>query len=427
MMTALVLVLLICFSAFFSSVEMALNSLNKIRLEKLAERGSKTAKMTKKLEDRYKDTLSSILIGNNLVNTAASSIATGIALRFFPDNEALGGTVATVVVTVVLLIFGEIVPKMVGKAISLPLARTFSYPLRFFMILFRPVTIVVVGIVSLLSRLWNRNGKSSSTVTEEELSTIIDTVEEEGVIDEDKGELLQSALDFSDRTVEDILTPRVDLESIDVDDSNKEILDTVLNAKHSRLPVYRDTVDHIIGILRLSSFLKEVGEKGADAVRVEDHLTEAIFVHKTTKLPDALDKMKEKQIHLLVVLDEYGGTLGIVTMEDILEDIVGDIWDEGDVIEEEIRKVGDNTYEVLGQTNIEDFFAEIDFDDRDFESEYTTVGGFAVEMLNEEVHEGDSFTYKNLYFIVTSMADNIVEKLTVVVRDENEAEDEKDA
>ena len=137
--------------------------------------------------------------------------------------------------------------------------------------------------------------------------------------------------------------------------------------------------------------------------------------------------MKEKQIHLLVVLDEYGGTLGIVTMEDILEDIVGDIWDEGDVIEEEIRKVGDNTYEVLGQTNIEDFFAEIDFDDRDFESEYTTVGGFAVEMLNEEVHEGDSFTYKNLYFIVTSMADNIVEKLTVVVRDENEAEDEKDA
>lgn len=405
---------LILFSAFFSSVEIALASLNRMRLEKLAEEGSSTARMAVRLENRWDTALSTILIGNNIANTVLSAVVTALILGF-GMSEGAAGVLSTAVVTVVLLIFGEIVPKMIGKRLSLQLARAFSYPLAIIMILLRPVTVVVVAFVDLVARIWRRRKKPQPAVTEEELSTIIETVEEEGVIDEDKGDLLQSALDFSDRTVEDILTPRVDIEAISLDKTVEEIMPMLISSHHSRFPVYRDSVDHIVGILYLTPFLKEVATRGMENVRLEDGVIETAYVHKTTKLPDALQKMREMKVHMLVVLDEYGGTLGIVTMEDILEDIVGDIWDEDDVIEDEIVQKSENTYEVLGQTNIEDLFDEIDFVDRDFESEYSTVGGWAIEMLNEDAHEGDSFRYKNLTVIVSAMGDNIIERLTVIV------------
>ncbi len=425
-MIALSLILLIAFSAFFSSAEIALTSLNRMRLEKMAEDGKKTAKLADRIEDKYADALSTLLIGNNIVNTAASALATSVALTLFGGDEAKSGLVATACITVLLLIFGEIMPKMLGKRFAIPMACAYSYPLAFFMILFRPLTFLIGGFVSLLSPLWKKNGTDPDVVTEDELANIIETVEEEGVIDEDMGELLQSALDFSDITVESILTPRVDVFGIDDADSPADVFDAVVRMNHSRFPVYHENLDHITGVFYLAPFLKDVAARGIENVTVSDYVKETAYVHKTTKLPDALDKMRELKLHMIVVLDEYGGTLGVVTMEDILEEIVGEIWDETDEIEEEIVKVGENTYDVLGQTNIEDFFDEIEFRDPDFESEYTTIGGFAVEMLEEDAHEGDTFRYKNLEFTVSGMGENLVERLHVVVLSEEAEEREED-
>ncbi len=424
------LVLLVLFSAFFSSVEIAFTALNRLRLEKLAEEGKPTAKRALKIADDYPTALSTLLIGNNIVNTAASAISTAIALSVFgEEREALAGFVATAVMTVIILIFGEICPKIIGKTASIPLARATAYPLTFFIIVFRPITWIIGGFVSLIAKLWRKKKKSDAdegVVTEEELSTIIETVEEEGVIDEDKGELLQSALDFSDITVEEILTPRIDVVGVDLDDDVKDIFAELTQTNFSRFPVYHDSIDHIEGVFYLTNFMKDAAERGIENVPISDYVKETVFVHKTTKLPDALAKMRENQLHMIVVLDEYGGTLGVVTMDDILEEIVGEIWDETDEIEEEIVETGNNTYEVLGSANIEDFFDEIDFDYHDFESSYTTMGGWAVEMLNEDVHEGDSFTYKNLYVEITEMGTNIVEKLTVLVKEPSEEDDENE-
>lgn len=423
-MTANILIfaLLVLFSAMFSSVEIAYVSLNRMRLEKMAEDGKRTARAAVRLFDRHNDVMSTLLVGNNLVNTAASSIATVVAVALLKD-EALGGVVSTAVTTVIILIFGEIIPKMLGKRLALSFACTAAYPLRVVMVIFRPVTWIVTGFVTAISFLWKKKGEPEVTVTEDEIANIIETVEEEGVIDEDQSELLQSALDFSDITVEQILTPRIDVKAVDVDDDIHDVLAALVETNFSRFPVYKDTVDHITGILHLSSFMKDVAAVGIEQVRLEDHVKETVYVHKTTKLPDALEKMRESKLHMIVVLDEYGGTLGVVTMEDILEQIVGDIWDETDVIETEIFKTGERTYEVLGQTNIEDFFDEIDFKPHDFECSYTTMGGFAVEMLNEDVHVGDSFEFGPLYVEVSEMAGSIVERLFILVK-EDEDEDE---
>ena len=423
-------VILILFSAFFSSVEIALTSLNRMRLQKLAEDGKKGAKVAEKIEQRYPEALTTILIGNNVVNIVLSSLSTIITLSLLgKENEALVGVVSTLVSTVVLLIFGEIIPKLLGKSLALPYVCITSYPLRALMVLFYPLTALVMSFVRVISRLWKKeDGEEKPAVTEEELATIIETVEEEGVIDEESGELLQSALEFSDITVEQILTPRIDVQGIDCEDAPADILSEVMEASYSRFPWYKESLDHIEGVFYIAPFLKAVAEVGIDQVRVADYVRETCYVHKTTKLPDAMEKMREMKVHMIVVLDEYGGTLGIVTMEDILEQIVGDIWDETDTIELEIEKVGESTYSVLGQTNIEEFFDEIEFRDREFDSEYTTVGGWAVEMLEEDVHEGDSFTYKNLYVIVSEMGETVVEKLTVVVKppEEGAAKEEKE-
>ena len=418
-------VCLVIFSAFFSSVEIAYVSLNRMRLEKLADDGKKSAKSASALVERQNDVISTLLVGNNLVNTAASSIATVVTVSLLKD-EAVGAVVSTAVTTVILLIFSEIIPKMIGKRMAVPYACVASYPLRVLMVIFRPVTWIVGGFVSAISVLWKKKGDEDvATVTEDEIANIIETVEEEGVIDEDQSELLQSALDFSDITVEQILTPRIDVCAVDLDDDLKDTLSMLMESKFSRFPVYRDSIDHITGVLNLSSFMKDIATVGVENVNLADHVKETAYVHKTTKLPDALEKMRESKLHMIVVLDEYGGTLGIVTMEDILEQIVGDIWDETDVIEIDILQTGERTYEVQGQTSIEDFFDEIDYRPRNFECQYTTMGGFAIEQLNEDVHVGASFEYGRLYVEVAEMAGNIVERLFILIKEDAEEEGDR--
>lgn len=412
-----VILVMICLSAYFSASEIAFNTSNKMRLRRAAEGGSKTARTAHHITEHFTTALSAILIGNNLANIAVSTCTTLIVMSLFPGNVGLASTIATIVVTVVILICGEIVPKTLSKQHADTVVRWVAIPTRVLTIILSPIVAIVMALLFALRKLWGKD-VCEATVTEEELVTIIDTVEEEGVIDEDQGELLQSTLDFHDNTVEKIMTPRIDMTALNIDDDEEKI-QTLLSdtAQFSRLPVYEDSIDNIIGILSLTRYYKATLEEEKPDIR--SLLLKPCKLHKTMKLPAALAKMREVKMHLAIVIDEFGGTLGVVTMEDILEELVGDIWDDTDVIVTECRSTGENTYEVIGDMNIDDCFEEIDFDKpSDFTCEYSTMGGWAIEMLEADPHVGDSFRYRNLFVIVAHMEEERVTKLTILVENE---------
>ena len=303
-------------------------------------------------------------------------------------------------------------------------------------------------LIKLLSKLWGKDAEDAPTVTEEELSSIIETIEEEGVIDEEKSELLQSTLEFRATTVEEILTPRIDMSAFNISDSPKKLQKLAEDSRYSRIPVYEGTIDNIIGILYLNHYYKKMTEH-EQPQSIRELLMEPCFVHKTMKLPAALNLLRERKMHLAIVVDEYGGTMGLVTMEDILEEIVGDIWDESDEIVTECVQIGESTYEVSGDMNIDDFFEEIDFEPKEFECEYSTMGGWAIEMLNADPHVGDSFLFddgttdddvedadeeesykKELCVVVSEMEDLRITLLTILLRkiplgEKKEAENRK--
>ena len=421
----LVIFIMICLSAYFSASEIAFNSANKMRLRKSAENGSKTAKIAFSIVEKFHVALCAILIGNNLANIAISTCSTLIVMNLFTENVGLATTLVTVLVTVVILIFGEIVPKVLAKSNADTVVNFIAIPTKVLTIILSPLVFIVMLLISLLRKLWGSDhNEDDPTVTEEELVSIIDTVEEEGVIDEDQGELLQSTIDFGDTTIEEIMTPRIDVTAIDIDDEEKmkEILSDA--TQFSRMPVYEDSIDNVIGVLSLTRYHK--AKLDSENPDIRSILLKPCKLHKTMKLPAALNKLREAKMHLAIVIDEFGGTLGIVCMEDILEELVGEIWDDTDVIINDCIATGENTYEVNGAMNIEDFFEEIEFIiPEDFECQYSTMGGWAIEMLEADPHVGDSFRYENLYVIVTEMDDERVTKLTVLVEKKENQEDEE--
>ena len=412
-----VIFVMICLSAYFSASEIAFNSANKLRLRRAADEGSKTAKIAHGISENFTTSLSSILIGNNLANIAVSTCTTLIILNLFKNEAvAIASTVSTVLITVIILIFGEILPKVLAKQNADSVVRFIAIPTRILTVILSPFVFIVMLLLIVLRKIWGKDRKDDDpTVTEEELVTIIDTIEEEGLINEEQGELLQSTLDFRDTTVEKIMTPRIDMTAMDID-SDEDKISAMLsdNAQYSRLPVYADSIDNIIGILSLTRYYKAtLGDEKPD---IRSLLMKPCRIHKTMKLPAALTKLRDAKMHLAVVIDEFGGTLGVVTMEDILEELVGDIWDDTDVIVTECISTGENTYEVACDMNIDDFFEEIDFEKpEDFTCEYTTMGGWAIEMLDSDPHVGDSFRYENLFVIVAQMHNECVTKLTVLV------------
>ena len=423
-MSYVLIFILICFSAFFSGTEIAYTSVNRVRLKKLAEDGSRMARLADKISDKFDDALTAVLVGNNFVNIAASATSTTIALSIAGHMDGggstgLAATIATVIITVLILIFGEIVPKVVCKQNSDRAACLTAYPLAFFIILFYPITFLVGCLLKLCAHFW---GKPDDSVSEEELAMLIETTEEDGGIDEDKSELLQSALEFSDITLAEIITHRTEVLALDVDESPAENLRVINSSRHSRLPVYKDSIDNIIGILNINQFYKRLTENPETAVK--DVMFEPLMMHGTVKLPVALEEMREMQMPMTVVLDEYGGTLGIVTTEDILEQIVGDIWDESDEIVEDITERADGTYAVRGDANVYDMFDELDVDDRDFESDCNTVGGWCAEMLGQNPEVGMAFDYKNLHVEITRADETCVEEVSVTVLPVPEEEEE---
>ncbi len=417
------IVIFIMFSAFFSGSEIAYASVNEIRLKKAAEaeNGSKIAKLAYGIYNSYDDALITILIGNNLVNIASSSVATVIAISLMGDK---GAGVATAIMTVIILTFGEIVPKIIAVQISFDFAKLAAVPLKVLMIVTFPVVWVIKLVLGGVDKLIKKEeNEAADTITEDDLETIIDTVEDEGVIDEDMADLLQSALDFDDVLAYEVISPRVDMVTIDIEDSFEEIIETANASSYTRIPVYEDTVDNIIGILHLNHFYKHLAEN-PNGFDIREILMPVNFVHKTMPLNDVLKEMKRRQCHMVIVTDEYGGTMGCLTMEDVLEQLVGDIWDETDDIEPEIVETGENTFDVDGDMRLEDFLDEMDIDDRDFDDDNATVGGWAIEMLGDYPKVGDTFEYENLTVTVKKLQNRRVVSVSVKVEPIEENEDE---
>lgn len=403
------LIVLVCLSGFFSASEMAFSSANRMRLENAMESGNRAARVAMKIEDKYDDALSAILIGNNLVNIAASSISAVLALAIAPSGQWTW--LATVCITVAIIIFGETMPKIVAKKNANRLSMRFSYVIYGLMIVLYPVVWLVVGLVKLLTGAMKGEAESAEGDAVEELQSIIETAEDEDVLDEDRSELLKSALDFNEVSASEAMTARVDVVAIDIDDDWDEILETIEKTPFSRLPVYEDSVDNVIGFLYLNHFLKALVDCEKPDIRAL--LMEPLYVYKTVKLPQVLSMLRREKKHLAIVTDEYGGTLGVISMEDVLEQIVGDIWDETDEVEREVVERSTGEYELDGDMSISDFLDLLELSEENFVFESETVGGWTLEMFGDFPNEGDSFEYEGLTVTVLQMDGLRVEKVLV--------------
>ena len=408
------MVVMVALSAFFSASEMSFSAVNKMRLESMAEDDVRGAKLAMRVEEKFDDALSAILIGNNLVNIALSSLGSVVAILIAGEEWTW---LATAVVTVVVIIFGETVPKIVAKKNASKLVRIFCYPVRFLTIILKPAILIVVGLINLVMKVLP---KEKSELDEEEahqeLQSLIETAEDENVIDEDRSELVQAALDFSDVRVSEVMTARVDIAALDADDDWETILEEVENSTFSRLPVYEDSIDNVIGVLYLNKFYRSLTE--ADRLNIRELLSRPIYVYKTTKLPAALNELRAAKQHLAIVTDEYGGTLGVVTIEDIMEQLVGEIWDENDIVEEdEVVERGKGVYELDGDMQMSDFIELMGWKEDDLEAESATVGGWTTEMYGSFPKEGDSFDFENINLKVLEMDGRRVSRVLVTVKE----------
>ena len=398
----------IIMSAYFSATETAFSSLNRIRIKNMAEKGNKRAGLVLKLSENYDGLLSTILIGNNIVNIASASLATVIFVKLLGDEA--GASISTVVTTIVVLIFGEVSPKSIAKESPEQFAM-FSAPfLNAFMVLLTPANYLFKQWKKLLSLLIRTSGDSG--ITEEELLAIVEEAKQDGGIDEQEGSLIKSAIEFTELEAMDIATPRVDVTGIPVDADREEIAAVFGETGYSRLPVYKDKIDDIIGIIYQKDFYKQVyrGVCGVEAI-----VRPALYVAKSKKINVLLKELQKNKMHIAVVIDEFGGTMGIVTLEDILEELVGDIWDEHDVVVQEIEKISDQEYLVLGNTSVEKLFEELSAEE-EFES--FTVSGWVMELAERIPEEGDVLYYENMTITVMKMKDRRVEQVRIVLEAE---------
>lgn len=404
--------LLVVGSAYFSATETAFSSLNRIRIKNLAQNGNRRAKLVLELCDKYDKLLTSILVGNNIVNILSSSIATTLFVAYFPKQ---GVALSTIVMTVIVLIFGEILPKSIAKEVPEKFAM-FSAPLiNAFMFILTPVCSFFTFIKNVAAKLLKIRGENS--ITDDEILTMVEEATNDGSIDEDEGDLIKNAIEFYDVEVSDILTPRVDVVAVDSSDTNDEIRKTFEDSGYSRLPVYEDTIDNIIGVLNHKDFQQQMIGAG---LPIEASVSQTAFVFPGMKVSDLLPLLQKNKSHLAVVTDEYGGTVGIVTLEDILEELVGEIWDEHDMVQEDFTRFSDTCYRVRAVANCDKLFELFDIDE---EPESTTVGGWVMERLEKVPVKGDNFKYANLTVTVTKTEENRVREVVVIADRKEENKD----
>lgn len=406
----LAIAILAFLSMFFSSADMVYSVVNHSKLEDAANKGNKRAKVALSIAKDYEFSIASILFGNNLVNILASSIITLIGVWWNPD---WGTTVLTVIFTIFIIIFAEFAPKSFSKKFSYSLALLYAYPVTFFKYVTFPVVWPISKLFQLIGRLFKKKSKEEEQIDEDVLMNMVDELEETEEYDEQDAELVRSAIDINDVEAHEIMTPRVDVYAINIEDDLDEIIKEGEIFKHSRIPVYEDTVDNVIGILPIKELAKAIFRKD-EHINILSLCYKPLVIPRNRQLLDLLEEFKSSKIHIALVIDEYGGLEGIVTMEDILEEIVGDIFDETDEIEEEYIDNGNGTYIVDGSMNIEDFFELIEYKG-EFETDYETVGGFCQEILDRFAVTGDKFTFADRYECEVLNADEYtVNKLRVI-------------
>lgn len=407
------LCVLLFLSAFFSSTETAFSSLNRIRLKNLADQGNKRAILTLNLYEKYDNLLSTILIGNNLVNILAASLSTVLFVKYYGNA---GVTISTVVLTVVVLIFGEITPKSLAKEYPESYAMKAAPFIKTIMFIFTPFNYVFGLWKKMILKLLKKD--KNQGITEGELLTMVDEAQQDGGIEEHEGELIHSVLEFNDVDADDILTPRVDIVAVSLEDSKRQINKEFNESRFSRLPVYDENIDDIVGFIHYMDFVVHVlrGDK-----TIQDIMKPCVFVMPSMKIYRILKMLQKSRSHIAVVTDEFGGTEGIVTMEDILEELVGEIWDEHDEVVTELKKIGDNKYRIICSANLEDMF---EFFSITGESDSTTVSGWVVEQLDKIPSEGDTFEYEDLLVVVSKIDSRRVLEIIVEVKEKTEIEEE---
>ncbi len=414
-----IIIVLIACSAFFSATETAYTSLNRIRIKNLVKDGNKKALLVDRLSENYDKLLSTILVGNNVVNILASSLATVLFVGFFGNA---GVTLSTITMTILVLIFGEISPKNLAKESPERFAMAVSKPISALQFILTPVNYLFTLWKKLLNKLFKSKNKSG--ITEEELITMVDEAESFGEINSDESELIKSAIEFNDLEASDILTPRIDVCAIEIGTSIDEIIKTFLDTGFSRLPVYRDTIDNIIGVIHQKDLFYQIqrnknsntdntnnNTNNINNTNIEDIIFPVIYVMPSINISELIRMLQKSKSHFAIVVDEYGGTDGILTLEDILEELVGEIWDEHDEVVENIKKLSDGIYEVLGSADLEDLMDLIG--EKVSDDDPNTVSGWVMEKLSKMPEIGDKFEFNNHRVSVIQMENRRVAKIII--------------
>lgn len=399
-----IIIMLLVLSALFSSCETAFSSVNKIRLKNYAAKGDKRAEKALKIANKFEDALTAILIGNNIVNILSTSISTVLFTQILGPG---GVGAATVVMTVLVLIFGEITPKSFAKNHAEQCALMFAKPLSAFMIVLKPVVMVF----KVIQKLFKPKTEQPS-VTEDELKYIIDEIEEQGVLEEQESDLVRSALEFDEITVDEILIPRVNVIAIEKNTPFNEIKEKFLTDMYSRLPVYEKNIDNIIGVITNKSFFRLMNENKEN---ISDIIQEIIHISDLKLISEALKEMQKSKMHMAVVMDQYGGTKGIITLEDIIEELVGEIYDENDEIIAHFVKTGDNEYEVSGELSISDMLENLDMPEDKIECSGNSVGGWIMELLGHVAVENETVQSDIFKMTVLSMEDQKILKIRLEI------------
>lgn len=420
-LSSVFIVLLVLFSGFFSATETAFSSANRTKLKVKAQDGNKAAQNAIKLLDKFDKLLSAILVGNNLVNITLSVLFNNIFETVIP-NPAVSGIVSVAVSTVIVLTFGEITPKMIAKENAEKIAMAFGYPMKAIMVILYPITIIFAGLKFLLKKIFKN--KADDRITEEELLSIVEEAQEDGSLDMQERELISSAIEFDDAEVQDIFVPRVNVIAVSVDMPMEKIKALFLEHNFSRMPVYNGTIDSIIGMIHNIDFFTAL-EKGEKTIK--NYVTPVAVATEHMKISTLLKTLQRQKVHMAVVVDEYGGTLGIVTLEDILEELVGEIWDEHDEVINYFTKVDDTTYIVDGRAELDKFFETFGIDEDEAEKfDSQTVSGWVIEQTGDIPKKFQSFDYANLTIIVNRLTQRKILDVKVKINPPEEESSDKD-
>jgi len=412
----IVLAILIALSAFFALCETSYTSMNRIRMKNYAKEGNKKAEKALKIAEDYDRLITTILIGNNFVNMAAATITSMLFINFLMEGstEALAAAVSSIVITLVVLTFGEITPKCIAKERAENIAMSLSGALSFLVFIFYPISIFFVGLKKLLTRK-SREEDDVPSITEEELIVMIDEIEEEGTIDKYESDLIKSAIEFDDITVGEMFTPRVDVTSMDIKTTKSRMKEMFRDTGFSRIPVYNGTIDRIVGVIYSKDFYNLYFE--SESTKINEIIRPVKFVPTTMKISALLKELQQSKVHMAVVVDQYGGTLGIVTLEDIVEELIGEIWDESDEIVHSVTENTDGSHLVLGGANIHDMMEKtgIKLDLGDYEG--NTMGGFVLYKLGRIPLNGDSVDMENVKLVVKAVKHRRIREVTIIKKD----------